>query len=59
MYMAGRWVPLEMVKTIFILWAVAVVVMGLIEWWLSRRRTPMNSGKKGFARRPRGKRHKR
>lgn len=59
MYIAGRWVPLETANTIFILWAVAVAVLGAIVWWVSRGRPPRNPTKEAPARRRRGKHRKR
>lgn len=59
MYIAGRWVSLELANTIFILWVVAVAVLGVFVWWLSRRRTPKSQAKEAVTRRRRGKRHKR
>lgn len=45
MHIAGRWVSLEVANTIFILWAVAVAVLGVVVWWLSRRSPPKNPAK--------------
>lgn len=59
MYIAGRWVSLELANTIFILWVVAVAVLGVVVWWLSRRRPPKSQAKEAVTRRRRGKRHKR
>lgn len=59
MYIAGRWVSLDMVHTIFILWAVAVALLGIVVWWLSRPRAPKNSPKEAVTRRRRGNRRKR
>lgn len=54
MYMLGRWVPLEVVNTIFILWGLSVVVLVLVVFWHSRRRTV--AGKRKRPRRTNGKR---
>lgn len=59
MYIAGRWVSLDMVKTIFVLWAMAVALLGIVVWWLSRPRAPKNSAKETLRRRRRGNRRKR
>lgn len=59
MYIAGRWVPLEVANTIFVLWAVAVVALGIVVWRLSRRYAPKRSAKQPVTRRRRGNRHKR
>ena len=40
MYLNGRWVPLETVNTIFALWAIAVVGIGMIVFVFWRRRPP-------------------
>lgn len=58
MYIAGRWVSLETANTIFILWAVAVAVLGAIVWWVSRGRSPKSPTKEVPARRRRGKHRK-
>lgn len=59
MYIAGRWVSLEMANTTFILWVVAVAVLGIVVWWLSRPRAPKSSAKEAVTRRRRGNRRKR
>lgn len=59
MYIAGRWVSLEIANTIFILWAVAVAVLCAIVWWVSRGRPPKSSAKDAPARRRRVKHRKR
>ena len=55
MYIAGRWVSLELANTIFILWAVAVAVLFVVVWWVSRRSPPKSPTKDTVARRRRGK----
>ena len=45
MYLAGRWVSMELANTIFILWVVAVALPGIVIWWLSRRRPPKSPAK--------------
>ena len=59
MYIAGHWVSMELANTILILWVVAVAVLGIVEWWLSRRRPAKSPAKDVVIRRRRGKRHKR
>lgn len=59
MYIAGRWVSLDVANTIFILWAVAVAVLGVVVWWLSRRSPPKNPAKGKVARHSHSKRLKR
>lgn len=59
MYIAGRWVSLETANTIFILWVVAVAVLGAIVWWVSRGRPPKSPTKEALTRRRRGKHRKR
>jgi cytochrome c-type biogenesis protein CcmH/NrfF len=55
MYMLGRWVPLEVVNTIFILWGVSVAVLVFVVFWLGRRRRTV-AGKRKRPRRVSGKR---
>lgn len=59
MYIAGRWVSLDMVNTIFILWAVAAALLGIVDWWLSRPPAAKSSEKEAVTRRRRGNRRKR
>jgi hypothetical protein len=56
MYIAGRWVSLELANTIFILWLGAVAVLGAIVWWMSRRRPPKSPAKEVVSGRRRGNR---
>lgn len=59
MNIAGRWVPLEVANTIFLFWAMAVAALGVIVWWLSRRRAPKRSDKEAITQRRRSNRRKR
>ena len=59
MYIAGHWVSMELANTILILWVVAVAVLGIVEWWLSRRRPAKSPAKDVVIRRLHGKQHKR
>ena len=55
MYWGGRWVPSEVVNTIFIAWAVAAIVLGAFVLWLSRKRRS-DGKRKRLRRASRGKR---
>ena len=51
MYLNGRWVPLETVNTVFALWAIAVVALGVIVFVFWRRRPPSKRDGKASRRR--------
>jgi hypothetical protein len=36
MHFGGRWVPMQVADTIFLLWAIAVVIVGAVLFWLMR-----------------------
>lgn len=36
MSFSGRWVPMEVMNTIFLLWAIAVVMVGAALYWFTR-----------------------
>lgn len=40
MYFAGHWVPIEVMNEFFILWLVAVVIVGGLMLYLGRRGKP-------------------
>lgn len=56
MYIARRWVSLELANTIFTLWAVAVAVSFVVVWWVSRRSPPKSPTNDTVTWRRRGKR---
>ena len=39
MYFPGRWVPMDRMNTLFVVWGISVVLLGALIWWL-RRKTP-------------------
>jgi len=51
MYLGGRWIPLELANTIFILWGLAVIILAAVVFWLSRRRPPIDRKRRGPRRR--------
>ncbi len=58
MYFAGRWVPISLVNTIFILWLIAVaMVIGWV-FVLGRRRPPTKTETKPPPAAHRGKRRR-
>ncbi|RZI40330.1 hypothetical protein EGT07_23590 [Herbaspirillum sp. HC18] len=40
MFFGGRWVPMEVMHTIFLLWVIAVLLVGVAWYWLIRSRRP-------------------
>jgi hypothetical protein len=36
MHFGGRWVPMQVADTVFLLWAIAVVIVGAVLFWLMR-----------------------
>ena len=59
MYIARRWVSMELANTSLIPWVVAVAALGIVDWWLSRRRPPKSPAKDVVIRRRLAKRQKR
>jgi len=37
MYFGKRWVPIEVMNTIFLLWAIVVIILAGIMGWLYRK----------------------
>ena len=62
MHFGGRWVPMEVMNTIFLLWALAVLIVGVAIFWFVRSgrssRTHQNTPP-GTARGKRSKRKRR
>lgn len=46
MYLGGRWVPLELVGTLFIVWGISAVLLAAVVLWFSRRRPPIDRRQK-------------
>ena len=51
----GRWVPLEVMDTIVLLWAVVAVVLAVVLFRIARLRTPRKPGQGKAARHGRKK----
>lgn len=59
MYFNGRWVPMEVMDTIFLFWGIGVLMIGAALFWLRRSRrstkddprTPLHTGRRKRARR--------
>jgi hypothetical protein len=59
MYFANRWVPLEVMNVIFILWAVAALVIVAFLVWLGHRPPPLTrNARTGLASKTRRRRKK-
>ena len=56
MYFLGRWVPMEVVDTIFLLWAIVALIIGIGIFWSMHAGRPTQSSRNATHGAPRKKR---
>lgn len=59
MYLGKRWVPMEVMDTILLLWSIAIVVMIALIVWLHRKSAARKTPKAPHSHGSRKKRHQR